>query len=286
MRSNLRRFLGPRNFKGFHLKNPFFFSPANKTTNYISQYSIRGDTRDSKGVNWQKVFENRSPANREVNHLTPFATNPHTKTALAVPGAIKARIYEDISVNKISPQETSFKYGISVPRVEAIIELETIRRKWQSENLITPSLKRLSSTILGMVPQINFNRNSQDGKPPVTDNLTEIPMPNETRTQRFISIAESEPFGPVDAADVLGIQPASKLLEQITSVDIIHHKDPAHEKKKADAFIAPQLEGEKAVFKFTSAKVGKVGFRYGSARDDQKHNRKVKFNSVGQMKYA
>lgn len=133
MRSNLRRFLGPRNFKGFHLKNPFFFSPANKTTNYISQYAIRGDTRDSKGVNWQKVFENRSPANREVSHLTPFATNPHTKTALAVPGAIKARIYEDITVNKVSPQETSFKYGISVPRVEAIIELETIRRKWQSE---------------------------------------------------------------------------------------------------------------------------------------------------------
>jgi len=234
----------------------------------------------------RRFFENRGAANREVNHLTPFATNPHTKTALAVPGVIKARIYEDITVNNASPQETSFKYGISVPRVEAIIELEAIRRKWQSENLITPSLKRLSSTILGMVPQINFNRPTENGKPPVTDNLTEIPMPNETRTQRFISIAESEPFGPVDAANVLGIKPASKLLEQITSVDIIHHKDPAHEKKKSDAFIAAQLEGEKAVFKFTPAKVGKVGFRYGSARDDQKHNRKVKYNSIGQMKYA
>lgn len=137
-----------------------------------------------------------------------------------------------------------------------------------------------------MVPQVHY-RYQEDSKVRPTDELSEIPMPDETRTQRFISIAESEPFGPVDAANVLGIEPASKLLEKITSVDIIHHTDAKGSKSvRQDAFIAPQLEGEKAVFRFSSAKVGKVGFRYGAARDDQKHNRKVKYNSIGQMTYA
>lgn len=136
-----------------------------------------------------------------------------------------------------------------------------------------------------MVPQVSY-RYQEDGKVRPTDELSEIPMPNETRTQRFISIAESEPFGPVDAANVLGIEPATKLLENITSVDHVHHNATKSKTVRTDAFIAPQLQGEKAIFRFTAAKVGQVGYRYGAARDDQKHNRKVNYNSVGQKTYA
>lgn len=136
MRSNLRRFLGPRNFKGFHLKNPFFFSPKGNTTNYISQYPIRVTHRDGKGINWQKVFADSSSGNgnqRGVNPMIPFATNPHTKTAKVVPQRMKSDIARDVLDNDMSAQEASFKYGLSVPRIEAIVELEQIRLKWADQ---------------------------------------------------------------------------------------------------------------------------------------------------------
>lgn len=136
-----------------------------------------------------------------------------------------------------------------------------------------------------MLPQVQY-RYQEDGKVRPTDELSEILMPNETRTQRFISIAESEPFGPVDAAKVLGIDSATTLLDKITSVDHVHDKDNKTKVARTDAFIAPQLNGEKAVFRFSAAKVGQVGYRYGAARDDQKHNRKVKYNSIGEKTYA
>lgn len=134
MRSNLRRFLGPRNFKGFHLKNPFFFPPKDNNTNYISQFPVRASHRDSKGIDWQKVFnDGTSGGNRGVNPLIPFATNPHTKTAKVVPTHMKADIASDVLNSNMSAQEASFKYGLSVPRIEAIVELEQIRLKWSNE---------------------------------------------------------------------------------------------------------------------------------------------------------
>lgn len=148
MRSNLRRFLGPRNFKGFHLKNPFFFPPKGNTTNYISQYPVRASHRDSKGIDWPKVFAESAGGNnfRGVNPMIPFATNPHTKTAKVVPAHMKADITTDVLDNNMSAQEASFKYGLSVPRIEAIVELEQIRLKWSDE------VSSLYSFIYGFTP--------------------------------------------------------------------------------------------------------------------------------------
>lgn len=288
MRSNLRRFLGPRNFKGFHRSNPFFFPATNNTTNYMSQYRATGKHRDTKGINWKAVFEEgdeKRQFQKTSERETPFRHNPHTKTARTVPDIMKRDIFRDIVDNGLSSQEASFKFGLSVPRIEAIVELEQIKQKWASENKITPSLKRLSKTITDMVPRVNY-RFQEDNKVRPTDELSEIPMPDETRTQRFISIAESEPFGPVDAANVLEIEPASTLLDKLTSVDHHNQASKSFNDDKKDAFYAPQLAGEKSVFRFSHAKVGTFGFRYGAARDDQKHNRKVKYNSIGQRVYA
>lgn len=126
-------------------------------------------------------------------------------------------------------------------------------------------------------------RTDQSGVPerPV-DDLTEIPIPKEVQTQRFQSIAESEPFGPVDAAEILGIEPAAVTLEKLTQEGDHHVKGST---KKAVSFIAPQLEGERSLFRFTDAKVGNVGYRYGASRDDRKHARRVRFLPNGHMTY-
>lgn len=129
MRSDMRAFMGPRNFKGFNVKNPFFFPPKNKTTNYISRYQIRGGHRTPRGVDWDRVFKDGASSSR-LNPMVPFAENPYTQTAKVVSVPMKRDILEDINVNNMSAQEASFKYGLSVPRIEAIVELATIREKW------------------------------------------------------------------------------------------------------------------------------------------------------------
>lgn len=117
------------------------------------------------------------------------------------------------------------------------------------------------------------------------DNLTEIPIPKETKQQLFQSIAESEPFGPVDAANVLGIEPAKTTLEKLTDVESVEVTADSKALKTRRSFFAPQLEGERHLFRFTDAKVGKVGYHYGSSRDDQKSARKVRHMPNGQRNY-
>ena len=134
----------------------------------------------------------------------------------------------------------------------------------------------------GMIPQVRYNR-SFDNNAKSTDDLSEIPVLEETRSQRFVTIAESEPFGPLDAAKTLGIESASTMLEKLKSTDDHHQLGRTASKEKY--FIGKQLENEKALFKFIPAKVGEIGYRYGAARDDQKHNRKVKYNTIGQKQY-
>lgn len=142
-----------------------------------------------------------------------------------------------------------------------------------------PAVGKYAQTMEQMFPVMK----SATGK----DDLTEIPIPKETRHQRFLSVAESEPFGPVDAANVLNIEPASETLQNLNN-----HETPNSKKNdntnntKSIQFVAPQLEGEKSAFQFTNAPVGKVGYRYGAARDDRKHARKVKWTSTGQKVWA
>lgn len=108
----------------------------NHQTNYASQYPVKGSHREGKGINWKRVFadggnEARRPIG--VTPSTPFATNPHTITNRVVPQKMKNDIFGDLESGKLSAQEASIKYGLSVPRIEAIVELERIRRKWESQ---------------------------------------------------------------------------------------------------------------------------------------------------------
>lgn len=152
------------------------------------------------------------------------------------------------------------------------------------QNKITSDLKRMATVMEGMLPQVRYNK-GYNGESQSTDDLSEIPVLEETRTQRFITLAESEPFGPLDAAKTLGIDSASAMLEKL-KVSEDHHQRGGLGSKASSVYRAPQLENEKVLFRFIPAKVGEVGFRYGASRDDQKHNRKVQYNTIGQKKYA
>lgn len=150
---------------------------------------------------------------------------------------------------------------------------------------MTPEIRKFDRTMKAMFPFAK--ENPETGAPErAVDDLAEIPVPKETIQQRFMTIAESEPFGPVDAASVLGIEPAAQTLEKLQTHDA--EAEAANERKEQQrhtSFYAPVLEGERRKFQFTDAKVGEVGFRYGASRDDRRHGRKVRYTAVGTQQY-
>lgn len=132
--------------------------------------------------------------------------------------------------------------------------------------------------------QVPVNRNGE----PLTkvDNLSEIPLQKETRQQLFLSIAESEPFGPVDAARKLHLEPAKDILSKLSSVSEPSEAEAAKTASKTpNSFFADRLEGERFLYRFTDAKVGKVGFHYGAARDDTKPGRRSVYQPNGARVY-
>lgn len=112
------------------------------------------------------------------------------------------------------------------------------------------------------------------------ENLTEIPTPSRTLHQRFLTISESEPFGPVDAAQIFGLEPASDVLKNLTEIKDEHHTAEVETQK---VVVGAQKEGDRTVFKFAQAKSGDVGYRYGASRRDRKKNRSIGFDRVGHM---
>ena len=277
--------------------NKYTRVPTNHIPNYIKPNRERGQALvnpvtgkpmvirpDGKLVEVAESSERDSYGSvsaKGANMLQPFPSNPHCKTNYIISNELKEEIYELIQVQGQSTQQVSQKYGLKIPRIEAIVKLMTIEKKWESHNRISPSLDTFAKTMYGMFPifepELTFQR----------ENLSEIPVPEKTLSSRFITIAESEPFGPVDAAEVLELEPAVKTLEKLATVGEHsqgHHANGSEKHKKKVVYGAVK-EGDRSIFKFTDARVGQVGFRYGSGNRDSKKDRKIGFDSLGKMIY-
>lgn len=123
------------------------------------------------------------------------------------------------------------------------------------------------------------------------ENLSEIPVPKKTLLSRFLTVAENEPFGPIEASKIYNLPPAVDLLKKAAEVgDHSEHDFKLEEEKKQKAaekiIVAKGKKKDRFVFEFTKAKVGQVGFRYGTTNRDNKKDRKIDYDSTGKMIYA
>jgi hypothetical protein len=183
-------------------------------------------------------------------------------------------IYQKVEVEKTPIQQVAIEYGIKIPRLEAVVKLKEIEHKMTQAGKITPELTKMSETMYRMFPLFEKEVHSE--------NLSEIPVPVKTLQSKFVTIAESEPFGPIDAAKVFGLEPAAETLEKLGSGD--HHlTDKESKKQEKEVFTAKSKNSDRFVFHFTKAKVGEVGFRYGTTLRDNKKDRKFTFDNSGKM---
>lgn len=138
---------------------------------------------------------------------------------------------------------------------------------------MTPEISKFALVMYKMFPLFKVSDNS--------DNLTEIPTPHKTLHQRFMTISESEPFGPIEAARVLDLPVASDTLAELS--EFKQETDQVHQNK---VVIGIQRQGDRSVFKFTLARSGQVGHRYGASRRDRKKDRSVAFDRQGKLIYV
>jgi hypothetical protein len=140
-RTDLRRFLGPRNFKGMYTENPFFWAPKNNTTNYMTSYTIRGAdrSRDGRRHEWKRIFNNAKGST-----LQPFSENQFSKSNLLIPEDLKKRIVSEFHSGNTTVQRIGVKYGISIPRIEALVTLSKIEKEFEKEVSYTPHNRRTS----------------------------------------------------------------------------------------------------------------------------------------------
>lgn len=137
-------------------------------------------------------------------------------------------------------------------------------------------MKSYSSVMKKMFPIFDVSRNA--------DNLTEIPTPHKTTAQRFLTISESEPFGPLDAARVFDLEPALETLHKLT--ELTEQEVEAQGVHKNKVVVGMQKDGDDCQFRFTKSTSGVVGYRYGASRRDRKKNRAVGFDTTGKMIYT
>lgn len=273
------QFLGPKNYKNEYYLNKYAYPKNNNTTNYIDPRSEKGNALLEPLSEFDMVDDAPENGRRSgKNPLQPFPLNRNLYTNLQISSETKAQIVNDVLVNKISSQQIALKYGLKIQRIEAILKLNAIEQQWEAEGLIKGDLKKMSNTLSKMFPLFNPEKNAE--------NLTEIPIPKETLQSRFLTIAESEPFGPVDAAKEFNLEPAAVTLERLSEGgEHSSHASTSQKTKKDGSFIAPMYEGDKYAFKFTPVKVGQVGHRYGKVFRDNRKDRKIAYDAAGNKYY-
>ena len=293
----MRQFLGPKNYKGEYVLNKYNDLPINHKPNYLKPLQESGISLRNP-LNGKPLQENmrgkleefnpylnrryNSQRDEEKNLLKPFPLNPYCKTNYMVSDETKLEIFDDIENKGMSTQQVSQKFGLKIPRVEAIVRLLKIETNWNNKNLINKDLQRLSKTIYQMVPLF---------KPDLIkdrENLSEIPVPPKTLKSRFVTIAESEPFGPIDAANVLELEPAMETLQKLSTEgehSAGHLQTQKKQQKKHKIVLAELKKGDRSRLKFKDIKAEKVAYRYGSVLRDNKKNRSIGFNELGHMVY-
>lgn len=124
---HMKAFLGPVNARGEYYRNKYYYPPQNHRPNYIvSDGQLVVDPS-------REVVENRRFSDNKRNPaLHPFPQNTYCKTASMVSNQLKEKIASEVQ-NGAHVQEVAHKYGIKIPRVEAVVKLHSIEQQWKEK---------------------------------------------------------------------------------------------------------------------------------------------------------
>lgn len=124
----LKAWLGPRNIRGEYYRNRYYYPPQNHVPNYITpngQTVVDSTYEADKQPKPMLVARNTDP------RVNPFPQNPACRTSQVIPHAMRDSIVADVEENGLHTQEAALKYGIKVARVDAIVRLNKVEKRWK-----------------------------------------------------------------------------------------------------------------------------------------------------------
>ncbi|CCK70629.1 mitochondrial 37S ribosomal protein mS45 KNAG_0E03720 [Huiozyma naganishii CBS 8797] len=291
LKAAMREFLGPRNYRGEYALNKYSGFPMGNKPLYVQPGRERGVVlrnpltgtplrENQRGqLEETKVEEgSRGGGGRDAG-LRPFPANKFCRTNLMVPESLKRELFEEIEVRGVSTQDVAQRHGLKVPRVEALVKLYRLEMQLPSHKKRSGDLNKFSQAMEAYFPLFRG-----DGGGP-RENLTEIPTPARAKQSRFATIAESEPFGPLDAAAILELEPAEVTLQRL-STQGEHSSSSAQSSRRTQRVVLGELQlHERSRFQFKDVPASRVAHRYGSGNRDNKRDRAIGFDTQGHMVY-
>ncbi|ODV92878.1 hypothetical protein CANCADRAFT_23368 [Tortispora caseinolytica NRRL Y-17796] len=261
-RQQMVDWLGPKNMKGEYVKNRY----ARLSSNHVPNFFV-AQNREF-GLPWKFIARPYPEA------LRPFPMNPFTVSGLALSPALKEDIVHRVLVEKQPVRAVSEELGVKPERILAVIRLAHVEDQLQQADKIEPDAVRMEQRLYKALPIFEGKDSEQ--------NISEVAMPIGAKKPYYAVVGESEIITADAAAKELRLHPAADVLQKSFETAVA----AGVKKTKSKAVLGSKYEGDKFSFKFVPAKSGKVGLRYGAARDDRKEYRKVVIDSSGRMRYA
>lgn len=135
---HLKEWLGPVNARGEYYRNKYYYPPQDHKPRYIVP-----DGNTIVDPSKPQISDDRRYNDNKRNpSLHPFPFNPHCKTASIISNDLKSKIHQEVTEGGLHTQEVAHKYGIKIPRVEAIVKLQQIEQQWKEQVCIYARGKR------------------------------------------------------------------------------------------------------------------------------------------------
>lgn len=223
-------------------------------------------------------------------YIQPFPLNPYCKTNSLVSNELKKVIRTAVNEKKLPLLTVSSKLSLKVNRVEAINKLMDIEEDLREKKILDEDMDIFGETMYGMFPLYdpihevegaNGKRISLNG----SDDLEELPGIKETESSKFMTVNEGDEFTNLDAANVLFLEPADKVIELLKLKSQQTQADKLAKLKERNIILGKKYKTDRFDMQFVDVKVGETGKRYGTGNRDNKKNRKVIYDINGKKVY-
>lgn len=223
-------------------------------------------------------------------YIQPFPLNPYCKTTSLVSTELKKVIRTAVHEKKLPLLTVSSKLSLKVNRVEAINKLMGIEEDLREKKVLDEDMDIFGSTMYTMFPLFdpinevkgaNGRRILHNG----ADDLEELPALKETETSKFMTLNEGDEFTKLDAANVLFLEPADKVIELLKLKSQQTEADKLAKLKERNIVLGKRYKTDRFDMQFVDVRVGETGKRYGTGSRDNKKNRKVIYDINGKKVY-
>ncbi|OBA24890.1 hypothetical protein HANVADRAFT_35412 [Hanseniaspora valbyensis NRRL Y-1626] len=305
----LRQFTGPKDYRGDFIYNKYYF-PA---VDHIPKY-LHCSLEDGKPLRLKQTGEILEFPKPETNlvkpgyvqkagrmtldsvvtsvprYIQPFPLNPYCKTNSLVSNELKKVIRTAVNEKKLPLLTVSSKLSLKVNRVEAINKLMGIEEDLREKKILDEDMDIFGETMYGMFPLYdpihevkgaNGKRISLNG----SDDLEELPGIKETESSKFMTVNEGDEFTNLDAANVLFLEPADKVIELLKLKSQQTQADKLAKLKERNIILGKKYKTDRFDMQFVDVNVGETGKRYGTGNRDNKKNRKVIYDINGKKVY-